>query len=89
MGPDRQGAGDQRRPAGRVQGHRATRHGAVDGERDACRAAASGVTRAVKVTLCPNTDGLRLLVTTVVEAAWLTTWTNVALPPPAKIAEPL
>ena len=52
--------------------------------------AATGCTRAVKVTLWPKTDaGLRLLVTIVVEAAWLTTWTNVALPLPAKMAEPL
>jgi hypothetical protein len=36
--------------------------------------AAAGVTRPVKVTLCPKTDGLRLLVTVVVEVAWLTTW---------------
>ena len=50
--------------------------------------AAAGVTRAVNVTLWPKTAGLRLLVTTVVEAAWLTTWTYVALPPPAKIGEP-
>jgi hypothetical protein len=48
-----------------------------------------GVTRAVNVTSCPNTDGLRFAVTTIVVAAWLTTWVNVALPPPAKIAEPL
>ena len=51
--------------------------------------AATGSTRAVKVTLCPNTDVVRLRVSVVVEAPVLTTWTNVALLPPAKIAEPL
>jgi hypothetical protein len=50
--------------------------------------APAGVTRAVRVTLWPETDAFRLLVRTVVEAAWLTTWINVALPPPSKIAEP-
>ena len=52
-------------------------------------AAASGSTRAVKVTLWPNTDVVRSRVSVVVEAAWLTAWTKVALLPPAKIAEPL
>ena len=45
--------------------------------------AATGVTRPVKVTLCPKTDGLGVLVTVVVEAAWLTTWVNDTLVLPA------